>query len=174
GMAPHGVYRCAGVDEWLALAVRDDAEWLALCSVAASGWEDGADFSTLPGRLAHREALDAAIETWTSAQPKEELLLQLQAAGVASGAVQSAPEWHGDAHLQERGYFFSTTEIDTGTRRYDGSPFRFAGRRGYEAWRRSPGLGEHNREVLEGVAGLSSREVDHLEAAGTIVNRPPQ
>ena len=31
--SPHGVYRCAGDDAWLALAVRDAAEWSALCGV---------------------------------------------------------------------------------------------------------------------------------------------
>ena len=76
-------------------------------------------------------------------------------------------------HLLARDYFFTTNEIDTGTRRYDGAPFCFAGERGYGAWRRSPGLGEHNREVLEGIAGLEPSAVDALETSGVIVDRPP-
>src|SRR5207302_796469 len=32
-MAPHNVYRCAGEDEWLSIAVGSDAEWEALCRV---------------------------------------------------------------------------------------------------------------------------------------------
>ena len=31
--APQGVYRCAGDDNWLALSVRNDAEWRALCEL---------------------------------------------------------------------------------------------------------------------------------------------
>ena len=29
--APHGAYRCAGEDAWVALAVQDDEAWQALC-----------------------------------------------------------------------------------------------------------------------------------------------
>ena len=31
-MAPHGVYRCAGDDAWVAIACRDDADWRAHCA----------------------------------------------------------------------------------------------------------------------------------------------
>ncbi len=172
-MAPHGVYRCVGDDDWIAIAVRTEDEWRALAAFAGAGWDTRPEFATLADRLAHREDLDAAVEAWTVSRDKRELLAELQAGGIASGTVQSAPEWHDDAHLQGRGYFFTTDEIDTGTRRYDGSPFRFAGERGYEDWHRSPGLGEHNREVLGDVAGLPPEEVDALEAAGLIVDRPP-
>lgn len=178
GMAPHGVYRCApdperGNDEWIALAVPDDRCWRALCAVAQCGWEEQPAFATAEGRLAQRVALDAAVEGWTRQHPKRALMERLQAAGVPAGVVQSGPEWHSDPHLRERGYFFTTTELDTGTRTYDGIPVRFEARRGYEEWRRSPGLGEHNREVLLGVAGLAPEAVAALEATGTIVDMPP-
>ena len=171
-MAPHGVYRCAGEDEWLALTVTDAEGWRALCDLAGLGWDARPEFATLEDRLAHRDALDAAIEGWAAGQSKAALMTALQEAGIAAGAVQSAPEWHHDSHLRRRDYFFSTQELDTGARTYDGLPVRFGGVRGYEEWRRAPGLGEHNREVLETV-GLTSAEVAALEGSGVIVDRPP-
>ena len=33
GAAPHDVFPCMGDDEWVAIAVTDDAEWKALCGV---------------------------------------------------------------------------------------------------------------------------------------------
>ncbi len=36
--APHGVYRCAGTDTWVAIAVQNDADWVALCE--AAGFDD--------------------------------------------------------------------------------------------------------------------------------------
>ncbi len=30
---PHGAFRCAGEDEWISIAVRDDEEWQALCAL---------------------------------------------------------------------------------------------------------------------------------------------
>jgi crotonobetainyl-CoA:carnitine CoA-transferase CaiB-like acyl-CoA transferase len=51
------------------------------------------------------------------------------------------------------------------------SPFRFsqasAGTSGRPAWQ-----GEHNREVLREVLGLSDDQVDALERDGVLVSRP--
>lgn len=173
-MAPHGVYRCAGEDEWIALAVPDEDRWQALCRLAECGWEARTEFATVADRLAHGSALDAAIEAWSVTYGKTELMARLQEAGLPAGAVQTAPEWHADPHHRARGYFFTTDEVDTGRRTYDGSPVRFSGQRGYEQWRRAPTLGEHNREVLLDVAGYSAAEVAHMQSAGVVVDRPPQ
>ena len=35
--APHGIYRCAGDDDWLSLAARDHDEWTALATLAGAG-----------------------------------------------------------------------------------------------------------------------------------------
>ena len=173
GLAPHGVYRCSGDDEWIALAVADEAQWAALCKLAGQGWEQQPGFATIGDRLANRATLDATVEAWTRTLPKQELMVALQARGIAAGAVNAAPDWLGDPHLWARAYFFETDELDTGTRLYDGSPVRFGGERGYESWRRSPGLGEHNREILEDVGGLGAAQIEALASAGLIVDRPP-
>ena len=37
-MAPHGCYPCAGEDQWVTIAVRDDADWRAFCgAIRGSG-----------------------------------------------------------------------------------------------------------------------------------------
>ena len=62
--APHGVYRCAGDDDWVAVACTDDDAWLRLC--AAIGRDDlAADpaLRTAAGRLAARRALGDALES---------------------------------------------------------------------------------------------------------------
>jgi crotonobetainyl-CoA:carnitine CoA-transferase CaiB-like acyl-CoA transferase len=47
--APHGAYRCAGEDRWIAIAVHDDMSWRAMASVAGRpGWAD--DQSGCTGR----------------------------------------------------------------------------------------------------------------------------
>src|SRR5690606_31752600 len=50
--APHGIYRCKGDDNWCAVAVESDAEWLALAAVI--GRQDlagDAGLRTSAGRL---------------------------------------------------------------------------------------------------------------------------
>ena len=65
--APHGAYRCAGKDRWIAIACFTDAEWQALARVAERGdWLDDRRFATLETRLQHQDALDAAVESWTA------------------------------------------------------------------------------------------------------------
>ena len=67
--APHGAYRCAGRDRWLAIACFDDAEWHALAQTAARpDWLADPRFATLPARLQHPEALDEAVTAWTVTQ----------------------------------------------------------------------------------------------------------
>ena len=64
--APHGAYRCAGTDRWIAIACFTEAEWRALAHVAGQGaWLEDRRFATLADRLAHQNALDAAVESWT-------------------------------------------------------------------------------------------------------------
>ena len=171
--SPHGVYRCAGDDQWIALAVRTEAQWIALCALADQGWRDTPAFATIEARLANRADLDAAIEAWTAGRDKVALMHQLQASGIAAGAVNASPEWLADPHLTERGYFFAVDELDAGHRSYDGSPLHLNGTRGYQDWRRAPGLGEHHREVIEQIIGRPSQDTDALLAAGVVVDRPP-
>ena len=171
--APHGVYRCAGEDEWIAIAARDDAEWRTLSACASSGWDADRRFATVEQRLAQRAALDDAIERWTVGRERFALMAELQEAGVPAGAVLSAPEVLGDVHLTERGFWVELDEPDGGPQLYDGSPLRFDGQRHYEAWTPAPGLGADNEWVLGNLLGLDDAEIADLYAQGVIADRPP-
>jgi crotonobetainyl-CoA:carnitine CoA-transferase CaiB-like acyl-CoA transferase len=177
--APHGVYRCAGEDDWIALAATDDGQWQALAATAASdspaatGWGSDPRFASVEGRREYRAALDEAIEAWTAGHDKHKLMRELQAAGVPAGVVYTPPEVLADPHLEERGYWVELDEPDGGLQRYDGSPLRFDGERGYEQWAAAPGLGADNAAVLEGLLGLSAEDVAALYEAQVIVDRPP-
>jgi crotonobetainyl-CoA:carnitine CoA-transferase CaiB-like acyl-CoA transferase len=72
--------------------------------------------------------------------------------------------------LAARHYFETVTKPVTGPMRVPSFPLTLS--RGPEVWNRTaaPCLGEHNREILEGLLGLSSHEVDQLEADGIIGN----
>src|ERR1700753_4436754 len=63
--APHGAYRCAGEDRWIAVACFDEAQWAALVDVAGHPeWAGDRRFATPASRLAHQDALEAAITGW--------------------------------------------------------------------------------------------------------------
>ncbi len=91
--APHGAYRCAGKDRWIAIACFTEGEWQALAQVAEhEGWLDDRRFSTLEHRMQHQDSLDAAIESWTHTQDRYELMMKLQRAGVPAGVCQNAED----------------------------------------------------------------------------------
>jgi crotonobetainyl-CoA:carnitine CoA-transferase CaiB-like acyl-CoA transferase len=143
-MHPHGVYRCAGEDAWVAIACRDEADRRALWDVLGGDTED-------------------AIARWTAERTKVEAMRILQEAGVPAGAVQTTQEALDDAHLA--GWFVSVHHPDLGTHRYNGFPWTFS--RGTTAVNLPPPrLGEHAAEVLRDELGLAPSEVDEFVETG--------
>lgn len=101
GMAPHGIYRAAGDDSWIAIAVRDEGDWARLLHVAEPGTQALSDrrFATVEGRLTAMDDLDAAMEAWTSGREAMALAEELQAAGVPAHPVMGPPDLAGDENF---------------------------------------------------------------------------
>ena len=172
--APHGAYRCAGEDRWLAIACFEEAEWHALARVAGHGeWLDDPRFATLAARLANQDALDAAITAWTGTQQAPAAMLALQAAGVAAGVCQNAEDrCDHDPQLAALDWL---TEIE-GTRigawpvtelpatKLSATP----GHAGGLTRRGAPCYGEDNVRLLGELCGYSQAEVEALAAEGVI------
>ncbi len=171
-MVPHGVYACRGSEEWVAITVRDDADWAALRSVlGATGWA-APHLDSLAGRLAAREALDTRLAASTRQFRAEDLVMRLQKAGVPCGRVHSTRQLAADPHLQARGTFETVDHPDAGTHPYPTAvPFHFA-RQPLPPTSPAPMFGEHNARVLRDVLGLSDAEIVELEAQGVISDTP--
>jgi crotonobetainyl-CoA:carnitine CoA-transferase CaiB-like acyl-CoA transferase len=104
--APHGAYRCAGDDRWIAISVYDDIEWAALLGVLGNpSWASDARFATLDSRVAHQNELDALVESATQGREPFELMERLQAASVAAGVCQTAQDrMERDQQLAHQGF----------------------------------------------------------------------
>lgn len=166
--APHGVYPCAGEDRWVALAVRDDAEWQALCR--AMGAPELAADPRFQGGLAryhNQEALDARIGAWTSRYTPEEAAARLQAAGVPASPCMGTGDLFPDPHLNSRGFWVTQEQPDSGPRTLAGIATRLEGTPG--AMRHpAPRLGEHNAYVYGEILGLSEAEIARLVEDGVV------
>jgi crotonobetainyl-CoA:carnitine CoA-transferase CaiB-like acyl-CoA transferase len=161
--APSGVFRCAGKDAWIALTVRDDAQWLRLTALAPT--LNGAAFASAEHRLERQDAIERRIAEWTGSQDAAELERSLQAAGIPAGRVRSLAEVLDCPHFSARAWFRRLAHADVGEHLYNGLPWRIAGL----APRRHlppPRLGEHGRDILKVRLGLSDAEIDTLEASG--------
>ncbi len=158
-MAPHAIYPCAGDDRWIAIAVEDDDQWRAL--VLEMGDPDWAAALSERDRFADPDSLDARIAEWTRSQDAALLAERLQGAGVPAGPVQNFQDLLDDPQLAHRGHWVPLRHVNLGELPFGRSGFRLSGDDGAL---RTPGpnLGEHNREVLGGVLGLSEEEVARL------------
>jgi crotonobetainyl-CoA:carnitine CoA-transferase CaiB-like acyl-CoA transferase len=106
-MAPHGVYRAAGDDRWVAIACVDDTHWRSLCGVIDTLAPVELSHARAEARLADRRGLDALISAWTAGRTAQEAEALLQAAGVAASVVQTSHDLTRDPQLAHLGHFFS-------------------------------------------------------------------
>ena len=171
-MAPHGIYPCRD-DRWIAIACRDGDEWRALArAMRRDAWlAPDSPLATLAGRQAAHDDLDAAIAGWTRAQDFIACMHHLQAEGVAAGAVMNGADILHDAHLAARRSFIPQDRPGLGVKHYPRQPYRFAATPEV-AHVRAPMLGEHNREILGGLLGLSDAELAALERNDVIGTLP--
>jgi benzylsuccinate CoA-transferase BbsF subunit len=163
--SPHGLYRCAGEDRWIAIAVRSDDEWRRLSSVLAL---DATSYPTAADRCAHADEVDQLVENGTRDQDAADLTTRLQEAGVAAGPVQnSADLLDTDPQLAHRGHWVALRHPEMGTSRYGMPPFRLSETPGVLR-SAAPVLGADTREVLAEVLGMADGELDELDAAGVL------
>ena len=102
---PHGVFRCAGHDDWIVVACSSDAMWPKLCALLKrNDWAHDATMKTAAGRRTHEDAIEQAVEEWTNTRDPDTAMRELQAAGIAAGAARLPVELLKDAQLHARGF----------------------------------------------------------------------
>jgi len=174
-MSPHGCYPCLGEDQWVALAVRDDTEWLAFCRALGQPEMAGdSRFSQPLQRWRNQDALDAMIARWTGTQTSYQVMETLQAVGVPAGPVLNARQLLADAHWRERGYFETVEhppETGLGRREYVSRGWRLSDA-AVHIRSGAPPLGDSNGHVLEELLGLDGPEIQKLENDGVIGSQP--
>ena len=171
--APHGIYRCAGEDQWIAIACESDPEWQSL--VAALGSPASlADsrFATNALRKTNEDSLDAAIEGITAGAARDELAARLAAAGVIAAAVHDGREVASDPALRARGVIEPVHHPEAGEWPQAVIPWHYS-RLENPPIRPAPRLGEHSAEVLAELLGMPREHYEALAAAGVSGEGPP-
>ena len=165
--APHGIYRCRDADTWLALSVDGDADWRGFCrAIGHAGWLDDPRFAT-PARgwtTSRRwtrwwRAGRAASRCGTRSK-------RCRPPASPPGPVLRSDQLLDDPQLNARGMFVVSEHPVSGGYRQLGLPWRMDSVG--VAYRRAALLGEHTREVLTGLLGLTEADCAALEAEGVL------
>ncbi|HLI76509.1 MAG TPA: CoA transferase, partial [Acidobacteriaceae bacterium] len=166
--APQGAYRCRGEEQWLVVAVTSDRDWQAAAEII--GREDLASLS-LQERQDRHDEIDRLLMEWAAVREPQAAMEVLQQSGIPAGRVLDTDRIHEDPHLLRRGFWVHLPHPKMHRYKQSGITWRFVDCN-LALRRHSPLLGEHTREVLTAVAGLSDMEVDELYEAAITSQQP--
>lgn len=171
--APHGAYRCSGIDGWIAIACFDETQWRAFVDVSGLHALAGDPrFVTLAARLAHQDELDALVNAWTLTQDAYAAMEHLQRAGVPAGVCQTAGDRCDlDPQLASLGWLTEVNGTRIGRWPVIEFPVKLAATPAYSGGvidRGAPCYGEDNEHVLGEWLGYSSAQIQALRDEGVI------
>ena len=176
--APQNLYLTADTDddgrrdEWVAIAVANDDQWVALRdALGAPAWAMDDTLSTAVGRRRHHDEIDRHLSRWCEERTGDEIVDCLWTAGVPVGKVMQPHDQATLPPLQFRGFFEEMDHPVAGPARHRTLPIRFSRGPARIHRRHAPLLGEHNDEVLRGL-GLTEAEITSLGDDGVIGRVP--
>lgn len=173
--APWGVFPAAGDDEWVAVTVRNDADWAALCrTLERPDLLADPSLSDAKGRAAQRDRVDGVVSEWTARHEPLEAMALLQAAGVPAGAMLRAidmPEW--GYYRQRRA--FRTEDHPHGTEPYVLENVQIHARSVDDPPSvPAPLLGEQTKEIAAELLGLDEARIEDLLHRGVLEIASPE
>ena len=168
-MAPHNCYKSKGdAEEWITIAVGNEAEWSALCSaIDQPTLVRDARFATAALRKQNEDALDGIITRWTSERDRWDAAESLQKAGVAAIPTLTNKDLALDPHLRERGFLVELEHPEVSRRTHAGVPWTMSAtpcKVRYPA----PILGADTDNVLMSLLGYSAEQVESLRRLGIL------
>ena len=166
GIVPTNTYRCAD-GKFIIIGANGDSIFKRLCETM--GRPDMAADPRLAdnrGRVEHEAEIDMVIEQWCRSLDSPAALHELEQARVPSGPIYSVADMFADEHFQARGLF---EEVDV-----NGKPLKIpalvpklSATPGRTDWA-GPAIGAFNRDVYQGLLGLSDAELQALQNQGVI------
>jgi itaconate CoA-transferase len=165
-VAPYGPFRCGDGAE-IFLVAQQDREWNLMCTDVFHRPDLAGDgrFAVMAGRMAHRDALHAAIEEVLATAPAAEWERRLVAAGLATARLRSVADVAAHPVVAERG-LLQEVRSAAGTARIPVQPIRSsAGPMG--GGPRIPAVGEHTECWLRRV-GYGPAERRRLRATNAV------
>ncbi|WP_456659820.1 CaiB/BaiF CoA transferase family protein [Bradyrhizobium sp. JR3.5] len=165
---PHGCFRCAGEDNWIMVAATDEDMWQKLAIlIGRPDWATDASLKSAEARRGIEDVIEKAIEAWTLTRDADKAMCELQVAKVAAGVARLPIDLLKDRHLRSRAFLQEVERAFMGLHPQPSMPIR-EGVGPYAIRTAAPTLGQHNREILSGLLGLSDAGIAELGRDGII------
>ncbi len=162
---PTGVFRTT--DGHINIACSGDIMWKRLCEVlGADELFDNPDYADGAMRLINRDALNAAIESYTVGRTSDDLVESLNAAGVPCGPIYSIDDVFADPQVQHLGMSKPVQHKTLGRLDVVNNAVIMGGAPAMN-YRATPERGQHTSEVLVEF-GYSDSEINDLAEGGVI------
>jgi crotonobetainyl-CoA:carnitine CoA-transferase CaiB-like acyl-CoA transferase len=153
---------------------------VAIVSLTARQWKDLTEiigrpemamdpkFSNLIAQIHNHEEAVRLIEEWTTRRTSQEIISILEGKKIPCGIAYTSAQVNDDENLKQREMFRRVHHEKYGDINIPGFPFKFSDASG-SIRMPAPGLGEHNRLILEQWLGYTSEEVQALYGKGIIL-----
>ncbi len=165
---PHGIFRVAGDERYVAIAVETSAQWRALRALVP-GYEElaGAEWDDLAARSAAKDRVEAPLAAWCREREAFACAARLREAGVPAYVSLRATDLHADPQLAARGFFVELDHPRVGKAIYDG-PVTLFSATPPRITRAGPAVGHDTFEVMTRILGYDEETVGELAAAGVL------
>lgn len=133
---------------------------------------DDPRFATREARVRHQDEMYEIVAGWVRARNCDDIVGELNEAGVPSAPIMNIADIAQNPHCRERGTIVSVDDDEFG-RLPMAAPLPHLSETPGRIRTLGPALGEHNREVLGNLLGLSEEDLSRLAAEGVISNFEP-
>jgi crotonobetainyl-CoA:carnitine CoA-transferase CaiB-like acyl-CoA transferase len=123
-------------------------------------------------RRARSDEIDREVAAWCATRPADEIVARGWDAGVPAARVLMPHEQDAIPPVVARAFYETLEHPVVGPVTYAGSPVKSSARRRPLHHQPAPTLGQHNREILEGLLGVNADDFATLVADGVVATAP--
>lgn len=164
-MPPSDAYACK--DGWVYVIAGADQMFRRMCQVLDKAeWLEDPRYANRKGRAEHRQMIEDTVKAWMSQRTVQEAVGTLSEAGVVASPINDIPAAAREPHLWEREILVEVPDPLAGKIHVTGKVIKLS--RSENVVGSPPAPGEHNRDVLGGILGMSDEDLAGLRETGVV------